>query len=148
MRAGLVDDPKDYRFCGYAEAVAGGVAARRGLGLLLGISDEKLMDWREVGKRYRMLVFSDGGGRGFSRERVQEVLSSGGKLSYRELLGCRVRYFSDGMVLGSKAFVEDVFEQRRSFFGAKRKTGARAMRGGDWGNLCTVRDWKQNVIVV
>ena len=27
-----MEDPKDYRFCGYAEAVAGHVASRRGLG--------------------------------------------------------------------------------------------------------------------
>ena len=31
VRAGLVEDPKDYRFCGYAEAVAGVAEARRGL---------------------------------------------------------------------------------------------------------------------
>ncbi|MFU8849337.1 MAG: transposase, partial [Opitutales bacterium] len=31
VRAGLVADPKDYRFCGYAEAVAGQPRARAGL---------------------------------------------------------------------------------------------------------------------
>ena len=31
VRAGLVADPKDYRFCGYGEAVAGNAAARAGL---------------------------------------------------------------------------------------------------------------------
>ena len=31
VRAGIVDDPKDYRFCGYAEAIAGVVVAQRGL---------------------------------------------------------------------------------------------------------------------
>ena len=31
VRAGLVEDPKDYRFCGYAEAVAGVGVAREGL---------------------------------------------------------------------------------------------------------------------
>src|SRR5690606_389010 len=30
VRAGVVDDPKDYRFCGYGEAVAGSAGARRG----------------------------------------------------------------------------------------------------------------------
>ena len=30
VRAGLVEDPKNYRFCGYAEAVVGHAAARRG----------------------------------------------------------------------------------------------------------------------
>ncbi|MGE9291819.1 MAG: transposase, partial [Puniceicoccales bacterium] len=31
VRAGLVEDPKDYRFCGYAEALGGGRLARAGL---------------------------------------------------------------------------------------------------------------------
>jgi hypothetical protein len=31
VRAGVVEDPKDYRFCGYAEAVAGVVEAKKGL---------------------------------------------------------------------------------------------------------------------
>jgi len=56
------------------------------------------------------------------------------------LLHCRVRYFSDGMVIGSKNFVDDVFQKRRHLFGAKRKTGARSMMGGDWGGLCSMRD--------
>ena len=34
MRVGVADDPKDYPFCGYAEAAFGNEAARRGLGLL------------------------------------------------------------------------------------------------------------------
>ena len=34
MREGVVDDPKDYPFCGYAEAAAGNEAARRGLASL------------------------------------------------------------------------------------------------------------------
>ena len=31
VKAGIVEDPKDYRWCGYAEAVAGSKVARRGL---------------------------------------------------------------------------------------------------------------------
>ena len=34
VRAGLVNDPKDYRFCGYAEAVAGHKPAQQGICLL------------------------------------------------------------------------------------------------------------------
>ncbi|MFT5473802.1 MAG: putative transposase [Candidatus Promineifilaceae bacterium] len=55
------------------------------------------------------------------------------------LLRCRVRYFSDGAVMGSRAYVEDVFQRHRQQFGEKRKTGARPMRGGDWGDLMTAR---------
>ena len=36
IRAGLVQDPKDYRFCGYAEAVAGHTAAQQGLKSVFG----------------------------------------------------------------------------------------------------------------
>ena len=35
VRAGLVDDPKDYRWCGYAEAEAGDRVAREGLAAAL-----------------------------------------------------------------------------------------------------------------
>jgi hypothetical protein len=50
------------------------------------------------------------------------------------------------MVLGSKAFVEEVFQMHRDRFGPKRKTGARKMRGGDWAGLCTARDLRLQVI--
>lgn len=32
VRSGLVRDPKDYRFCGYAEALGGGACSERGVG--------------------------------------------------------------------------------------------------------------------
>jgi len=40
-----------------------------------------------------------------------------------------VRYFTDGAVIGSKAFLEDVFIGARGLFGKKRKDGARRLRG-------------------
>jgi len=45
------------------------------------------------------------------------------------LLLCRVRYFSDGAVIGSKTFVDEVFTRARDRFTAKRKDGARRLRG-------------------
>jgi hypothetical protein len=37
VRAGLYDDPKDYRYCGYAEALAkGSLLARQGIRTILG----------------------------------------------------------------------------------------------------------------
>lgn len=146
VRAGLVEDPKDYRFCGYAEAVAGHEQARQGLGVLLGIGGGDSVGWNEVSKRYRMLIFDEGGTSVFRREDVLGVLESGGTLRRSDLLRCRVRYFSDGMILGCRAFVDDVFEHRRSHFGSRRKTGARKMRGGDWGELYVARDLKKGVI--
>ena len=66
--------------------------------------------------------------RGFSREEIAEVLAKGGKLELDQALLCRVRYFCAGAVLGSRAFVERVFQSHRDCFGLKRKTAARPLR--------------------
>jgi hypothetical protein len=50
-------------------------------------------------------------------------------LGMAKMLRCRVRYFTDGAVIGSKAFVNEVFDGARERFPAKRKDGARRMRG-------------------
>jgi hypothetical protein len=54
-----------------------------------------------------------------------------------------VRYFCDGAVLGTATFVNAVFEREQTLrqrFGEKRTTGARRMRGADWGELRVLRD--------
>ena len=50
-------------------------------------------------------------------------------LGMAKMLRCRVRYFTDGAVIGSKEFVNEAFASARERFGPKRKDGARAMRG-------------------
>jgi len=50
------------------------------------------------------------------------------------------------VVLGTRSFVEEVFAKNRDQFGLKRKTGARTMKYGDWGGLCTMRDPRMQVI--
>jgi putative transposase len=144
VRAGVVEDPKAYRFCGYGEAVAGGREAQRGMAHIAEILGQT-GNWDAVSRSYRKYLFMQAGthtkqGRTIREKQIAKVLEAGGKLSKAELLHCRVRYFSDGVVLGSKAFVEDVFEAHREEFGLKRKTGARKPKHGQWGDLCTMRD--------
>jgi hypothetical protein len=62
------------------------------------------------------------------------------------LLRLRVRYFSDGLVLGSELFVEEVFELHRSHFGEKRKSGARPIRGMPHQSLNVIRDLRLNPV--
>jgi hypothetical protein len=45
------------------------------------------------------------------------------------MLRCRVRYFTDGAVIGSKAFVNEAFAGARERFSPSRKDGARKLRG-------------------
>ena len=50
VRAGLVDDPNEYRYCGYSEAVVGSVHARIGLRTVMNVKTIKsaLSDYRKV----------------------------------------------------------------------------------------------------
>jgi putative transposase len=75
--------------------------------------------------------------KGFSREESEKILENGGKLSRAELLSCRVRHFSDGVVLGSREFVDAFFRNLKSRAQShashrgqyeKRETGARRVR--------------------
>ena len=152
VRAGLAEDPKDYRWCSYAAAVAGDKRARLGLGNAIGAG--KTETWCKVAGEYRRLLFGRGeekpGGAtpdglekrrpGFSREEIQAVWKDGGRLPLAAVLRCRVRYFTDGVVLGSEEFLEDFFEKRREHFGPKRKRGARKMRRAEWGKVTVLRD--------
>jgi len=52
---------------------------------------------------------------------------------------CRIRYFSDGAVLGSRSFVDSFFECERSRFGDKRETGARKLHVS-MGSVTSLRD--------
>jgi putative transposase len=78
--------------------------------------------------------------KGFSKERVEAVLKSGGKLSRADLLRCRVRWFSDGVAIGGKGFVEGIFTKCRQHFGANRKDGARKLREDAAGSLHALRN--------
>lgn len=72
-------------------------------------------------------------------------MAARGKLPLNEILRCRVRYFTDGVILGSRVFVEDQYRKRRGLFSEKRETGARPMKGAEYGGLCTVRQLRVDV---
>jgi putative transposase len=66
-----------------------------------------------------------------------------GEIPFGRMLRCRVRYFTDGAVIGSREFVNEAFEKSRSRFGPKRKDGARKLRGAAAaaaGKLWSARD--------
>jgi REP element-mobilizing transposase RayT len=65
------------------------------------------------------------------------------ELREAEMLLYRIRYFTAGAVIGSKAFVNEAFAAARERFSAKRKDGARAMKGAAAaakGQLWSMRD--------
>jgi REP element-mobilizing transposase RayT len=151
VRAGLVDDPKDYRWCGYAEAVASDASARKGLAAALGVGVNGVLE------EYRKLLFRQGEERegtdeqgrplrrGFDRETMLKVLAEGGTLPPSEYLKLRVRYWIDGAVLGSREYVNSVFERHRERFGPRRTTGARPVRGLSGLAVSCLRDLRVRV---
>lgn len=141
VRAEMVEDPRNYRYCGYGAAIGGDVRFRRGITRVMGVDS-----WEEASRQYRVLLMERGhlhasGEKGsVSRELLLETLKSKGKLPRSELLLLRVRYFTDGLVLGSELFVENMFQQYRSHFGEKRKSGARPPNGIAGSNLHVIRN--------
>jgi REP element-mobilizing transposase RayT len=161
VRAGLVEDPKDFRWCGYAAAVAGRRAEREGIAAILNAGQSREVTRTEALEQYRMWVFGEGQVEGVSApgqgaalrpgispERVREVLAKRGKLSWAEYARCRVRYFADGAVIGSRDWVNGVFASRRERFGPKRQEGARRFRFLAGTELFSVRDLRIDPVTV
>ena len=180
VRAGIVQDPAEYRWSSYGEAMgAVGCVKGHGLtrsgararaGLVRAIMADKGWEadarhWPgRVSKTYRMLLLEEG------KERSVEVVTAEGErekkvvrkgmdpaaaeaeleelmkardVAISKMLRFRVRYFTDGAVIGSRGFVNGFFDAARARFGAKRKDGARKMRGsgaGAAGVLWSARD--------
>ena len=150
VRAGMVSDPKDYRWCGYGQAVAGERIARQGLVEAMR-SEQPKSDWRHVSAAYRQLIFGISGARQpgkpeITPSEVAKVWNEGGKLSIAQLLRCRIRYFTDGVAIGSEEFLERFFSTHRSLFSENRETGSRVMARGDWGELRSMRALVRNAI--
>ena len=141
VRAGLVTDPKDYRFCGYAEAVAGHKPARLGLQALHG------GDWATTQAGYRQTLFGTAAGPRehgavITPEAFTKVVKEGGRLPLPTVLRCRIRYFNDGAVLGCQAFVEQHLRAYRTRLHRRERTAPRPLPAfTDWPghDLATLR---------
>jgi putative transposase len=147
VRAGLAEDPADYRWCGYGEAMAGVERARAGLSYIdVGGSG----DWSAVVARYRRLIFGKGEGGTLEqgkipRDRVLEVLRRGGSVPVAEALRCRVRYFTDGGVVGSAAFVQAWADTLHPSHRRRRPAEPRPMGGASWEGLAVLRGLRREV---
>ena len=148
VRAGIVDDPKDYRFCGYAEAVAGVVEAKQGLIHLW--SDHGAQRIDSALRAHRSLIFgkraSEPGLSEMTRERALKVLEQeDGQLPKSVMLRCRVRYFSDGAILGSAEFVRGFTGAWQMERGRKHPPKVNAIRGSNWGDLAVIQGLRRQV---
>ncbi len=120
IRAGIVTDPVDYRFCGYGEAVGGGESARSGLSSLV---HWKSGSWRAIHSEYRRLLYATGEEssvrKGFTREETKAVEAAGGHLPAGAALRHRIHYLSEGVILGSRSFIDSWLPQNAWRFGKR-----------------------------
>jgi putative transposase len=146
VRAGIVEDPKDYRFCGYAEAVAGVVEAKKGLIHIWSDHGAKRID--SALRAHRSLIFgkraSEAGLSDMTREQALKVLDADGELPQSAMLRCRVRYFTDGAILGSAEYVRGFTGAWQMERGRKHPPKVNAMRG-DWGGLAVIQGLRKQV---
>ena len=109
--------------------------------------------YEEAIRGYRVLLFgsSQKGSKGtesvISAEAAREVIRKGGKLPLSALLRLRVRYFTDGAVLGSSEYVQNFFVSHYHEEGDRRKDGPRRMSScEDWGGLMCLRNIKKDPV--
>lgn len=172
VRAGMASDPAEYRWSSYGEAVGGGTKgngkkAREGLvracmsHLGAGFEADRWKDASRIYRRAMGLALGRKSGRAVvDATKIDQTLNMAEALAAEEngtllpelgmakMLRCRVRYFTDGAVIGSREFVNEAFAGARERFTEKRKNGARKLRGNGApaaGVLWSVRDLRLRV---
>jgi hypothetical protein len=150
IRAGLVKKPEDYRWCGLAEAVVGLKEAKAGLSRLMTLGQapevaEAFGFAKDVLAPYRALVYGQGGEireeggtarrKGMAEADIRRVEASGGALPAVALVRRRASWMSRGLVLGSRVFVQEVYQSVREKIGWRRKERRPVEQDG----LCVLR---------
>jgi REP element-mobilizing transposase RayT len=127
VRAGLVKDPADWPWSGWAEALSGDRRAREGIRMVvfdwLGVTrNEQLAaqdvnTWEKTASWYRATMFMDAeeserdrrkNRAGISAERVAEVLEDEGLKDEARMVRERVPAFTEAKVIGGSRFVDSV----------------------------------------
>ncbi|HYF35603.1 MAG TPA: hypothetical protein VD994_09965 [Prosthecobacter sp.] len=176
IRAALVEDPQDYPWSSYGAALAGDPQALTGLREIeaaahagadpeIRAAQQKAQQDLPQAERdqntlatHRVLLYGRGEERGiaedgsplkkgFSREEARRIVAEGGRLPQTAYLRCRIRYFTEGAVIGDRHFVNAIFQSQRHRHGPTRKTGARLMAGlSKDEKLYALRDLKRQAV--
>jgi len=146
FRAGLTGDPALYRWCSYSEALARDGPARRAYAQML-----PGKNWEEKLARYRRLLYGAGAwgknaqARTFDAEEVLQVWEQGGQLSLAQMLRLKVKWLTEGLVLGSKEFVQEMYEELWAPHQKRPRVACWPLEGADWGGLVCLKKIKNPV---
>jgi len=134
VRAGIVKNPEDYRYCGLHHYVAGGRLSNwldEGslTSALPSVSSDPNHTLKDLILRYLRIIYVEGMDRPYGKAGIAE--KDGSSAIENEFVDVdvfsfmrRIRYFSDGVMLGSKTFCKEKFNEFRSYFQTDRdRTG-------------------------
>ena len=122
VRAEIVDDPAKYRHSSYAAALGGNANARRAYQSFYrnATPSNRPTKFEQAIAAYHFVLYGKGekskGTLGkdqgtIDKVKVRKKLANGGKISLQEALHLRIRYMSDGAILGSREYVQQLTRQ-------------------------------------
>ena len=170
VRAGMVADPADYRWSGYAGAMAGKARSRRGLVRIIGQmawprataaaakpwgidAFPKIVEMRAL-VFYRAILGGQGAERkredgtvirrGLSQKIREKLTTPNERRLAAEVLTRRVRHFTQGVIIGGRALIDGWFEANRQVTKGRsrteRKRGAKSLGEASLRGLYAFRD--------
>ena len=146
VRAGMAAVPEAYRWSGWGQASAGEARAREGIRQVMlerelarsapRVALAEVEKWGKVAAAYRDLMGADlardgetsAAGLALEPAGTRVPVAPDSPMTEAEMLRQRVRYFVDGMAIGSREFVDRVFGLTKESFGRARASGARKLR--------------------
>ena len=146
VRARMVIEPAEYRWCGYAERMAKGKLQENEIELAkviqreLGLPDQFLVGnekdvMKIVWKRFRQCLLGHSSKRsGVDLQTIADVLNQNNKsikLEWSQRLMLKARFATKGVAIGSQQFVQDILNQQKTVLGYKRKHSPHQVRAWD-----------------
>lgn len=132
VRAGIVTESGTYRWCSLADAMSGGKRARAAV-IRLVAGRGLPRPWKESIRCYRDVF------------QLREAAATGGvSLQGRNGPGkafmARVRFFSEGLVMGTREFIDEFFKGHIDQLHSGRKKLATKLGEPEWGDLYSYRN--------
>jgi hypothetical protein len=103
------------------------------------IGEDDARTWQAAQEYYRLMIIGSGakpraGKAAVSENLFEETINAEGKLPLSTALRCQIRYFTDGGILGGRAFVAKHLTLLRQKTGLRRRKEPRALPPVcDWG---------------
>jgi len=125
VRADIVEKPEEYRWC----SIGYHVQRKNEEGFLsldFGLKEFGVKKERERLRYYRRFLYEKGKIAGIEKERSKDF-----ELDQLDRFRYRTRYFTDSGIIGSKEFVERVYQQFKHHFSSKHEKRPKTIKGLD-----------------